>query len=498
MSCNDWGWVALAVCLALALRLPFIADPLEPDEAGYLLVAQQWDLHDKTLYGDFWVDRPPLLLTFFKVAGLLGGHGVRILGCVLVVLLVSAAALAGRAIAGPSAARWTALIAACLGSSFAIGAHEVDGELVAAPLVMSSCAATLWAVYMPGGLGRRVALATLAGAAGASAVLVKQNFLDALVFAAVLLVWLTLRPRAARRPLIAVLLGGLTGVLMVITAVVAWATLLGPGAGSLFYAMYGFRFTAAEAIASGDQAMPELRLILLLAMAAASGLLAVILWACKSAAASVRRGDALSWAFIALLATGTAGVAAGGSYWLHYLIQLVPAAALGAALCVRAGARPRGLRVITRLSVVSAVLATVIGVTVGAASGQPEASVVSIGRWLRSSSVEADTALVTYGHPNVLLEAGLTSPYRYLWSLPTRVRDPHLQQLTHTVTGREAPTWIVEWDDFNAWEVDDSDRFRAAVHDKYHLAAAVCGHDVYLLDGRPRTLAPIRANCGEF
>lgn len=498
MSRQDWGWVALAVGLALALRLPFIEDPLEPDEAGYLLVARQWDLHGKTLYGDFWVDRPPLLLTFFKVAGLFGDQGVRILGCVLVVLLVSAAALAGRAIAGPRAARWTALTAACLGSSFALGAHALDGELVAAPLVLSSCAATLWAVYMPGGSRRRVALAVFAGAAGGSAVLVKQNFVDALVFAAVLLMWRMLRVRGARRPLLAVLLGGFTGMFAVVTAAIAWATLFGPGAGTLFYAMYGFRLAAAETIANGDQAKPELRLVLLLAMAVVSGLLAVILWGCRSAGVSARRGDALSWAFIAMLATGATGVVAGESYWLHYLIQLVPAASLGVALCVRDGARLRGLQVITRLSVVSALLATVIGVTVGEASGEPEASVVSTGRWLRSSSVNTDTALVTYGHPNVLLEAGLTSPYRYLWSLPIRVRDPHLRQLTRTVTGQEAPTWIVEWDDFNAWEVDDADRFRAAVHDRYRLAATVCGHDVYLLDGRARILAPIRASCGEF
>ena len=41
--------------------MPFLARPLSPDEGGFLLVASQWE-PGTSLYGHYWVDRPPLLM----------------------------------------------------------------------------------------------------------------------------------------------------------------------------------------------------------------------------------------------------------------------------------------------------------------------------------------------------------------------------------------------------------------------------------------------------
>ena len=67
----DAAMIAVAACTAVAAWLPFLAQPLSPDEAGFLHLAQHWH-PGRSLYGDYWVDRPPLLIWLFDLAGHLG------------------------------------------------------------------------------------------------------------------------------------------------------------------------------------------------------------------------------------------------------------------------------------------------------------------------------------------------------------------------------------------------------------------------------------------
>jgi hypothetical protein len=46
-------------------------------------------------------------------------------------------------------------------------------------------------------------------------------------------------------------------------------------------------------------------------------------------------------------------------------------------------------------------------------------------------------------NPNILHDAGLTSPYPHLWSLPVRVRDPRLQALADILEDSNALQWVV-------------------------------------------------------
>ena len=74
---------ALAVLLAMVLRVPFVGDLPYPDEGGLLLVARHWHNGGPNLYGRLFVDRPPLLLRFWRTADLFGGiEPARLLGCV--------------------------------------------------------------------------------------------------------------------------------------------------------------------------------------------------------------------------------------------------------------------------------------------------------------------------------------------------------------------------------------------------------------------------------
>src|SRR3954468_12681889 len=132
-------WVvvmAVAVCLG---GLPFPARPLSPDEAGYLIGGGQWG-HGSSLYGDYWVDRPPALIAIFEAAEALGGTvPLRLLGGLAALLGVVLAGVLGR-VAAPerrSAPVLTAGTAAVCVATPLFGATVVDGELLGLPFVLA-------------------------------------------------------------------------------------------------------------------------------------------------------------------------------------------------------------------------------------------------------------------------------------------------------------------------------------------------------------------------
>ena len=77
-------------------RLLFVARPATPDEGGFLVVASQWHVGGTSLYGDYWVDRPPLLIGLFRLADLTGGlTALRLIGALAAAVTVGAARIDG-------------------------------------------------------------------------------------------------------------------------------------------------------------------------------------------------------------------------------------------------------------------------------------------------------------------------------------------------------------------------------------------------------------------
>lgn len=124
------------------------------------------------------------------------------------------------------------------------------------------------------------------------------------------------------------------------------------------------------------------------------------------------------------------------TYWRHYLTGLVPGLVLVVCLV-----RPTGTRV--RAALVGACLAdTAAAGLVGWAA-----------RLLAPVTASPD------------LGSGLSSPYRELWSLPARVRDPQLRQLQQVMAGPRAPRWmVVTGDSLRTWGVDASSAQAHLVH----------------------------------
>ncbi|MDF2966340.1 MAG: hypothetical protein K0Q93_118 [Nocardioidaceae bacterium] len=445
--------VGAAGVLALALRLPFVAEPAYPDEGGYLLAARSWasaagpgpvgdvpgDLGGG-LYGDLWVDRPPLLLLFWRAVDAAGGI--------------------------------------------------VTARLVACGLVVALVIFAGWAV--------------LAGLTAALAVVTKQNFSDGVVFALVLVAGSWMSRSLSARTAITVLGGAAVGAGVVATAALWWASTTEAGIAGLWYVLYGFRADAFLVVFTHSLAAPMSRLGILATAAVGTGL-AIVLMTWVAAVGRMRRSDPTQLPLLAavgaMLGVALGAVALGASYWVHYLVGLVPVAALaigmlaGQARSSRSGGarwparRPVGLVVCV---VTAAVIASVLAGPLTEPSRQTEAAVATT---LRTAARPADTVFIAYGHPNVVQEAGVWPAYPYLWSLSMRTLDPHLSELRRTLSGQHAPTWVVQWNDIDSWDIDPDGRVAAILRQRYQPTETVCGVQVLLRRDAVRAVTNVTAHC---
>ncbi|GAA1972520.1 hypothetical protein GCM10009798_37100 [Nocardioides panacihumi] len=437
--------LVLAV-LAAAVRLPLLARPLSPDEGGFLLLAAQW-APGSSVYGDYWVDRPPLLIGLFGLADQLGGAvGLRVLGMVAVAASVVLAGAIGR-VAAPGR-RWaptlTAATAAVFLSTPLFGTREVNGELLASPFVLGGLLAVFLAVA-----GRTTAWWAAAGVLAVCAMAVKQNMADVVVAGVIALAW-QLRVQGVRRAAYGAL-AAVAGGAAAIAALLVWAELRGTEPRELWDAVVAFRFQAAAVISAAEPSSASSRLHGMLRAFVLSGAPLLFLLPLVPARRARERG-CLPLVAAAVCLWEVFGVAGGGSYWWHYLVGLVP----GLVLVVAAIARHRpGLQAAVALVLVCA---TVSGLLSAAAHPMTTGSVSEDERaadYVAAHARPGDTGLVAFGVPSILQKAGLHSPYEYIWSLPVRVRDPKLTELTGVLSGPHHPTWVVvSGASLDTWGVD--------------------------------------------
>lgn len=474
------GGVLLLAVVAGATRLPFLARPLSPDEGGFLMVAAQW--HPGTsLYGDYWVDRPPVLIGLFELAG--GGVGLRVLGLVVVVAGVLLAGRLGHLLTRGSRAGTlaAAATAAVFLTSPLLGASEVNGELLASPFVLAGLVAALEAYAAPEHPSAS-GWWFVAGATGVTAALVKQDMVDVLVVVAALAVVQAVehRGRAAVLRTAFALAGGLT----VLVAVLTWAALRGTDPVPLWDALVTFRLEAAATIhAHAASTVPHRAVRLLLAVVASGTafVVALLLWALTGRGRpTVPLGVRV--VPVVLLTWEAVAIGGGGSHWLHYLVGAVPG--LVTSVAAVAALTPRRVHswVAAALTYAAAVSLVSLGWVGLAHAATPRDTAVK--DYLEDHARPGDTGLVAFGNPSILQAAGLPSPYEELWSLPVRVRDPRLVELTRVLTGPHRPTWVaVSGDTLGTWGID-ARRGETVLGRDYREVAVEGDYQVWLVDGR--------------
>ena len=480
----------LTCAVVVAVRAVFVAHPIRSDEGGYLMAARHWAPGEgEFLYGDFHVDRPPALMAFFRLAAMWETDAaIRVITIPVVVGIVLTTALAAGVLAGPVAARWAAVVTAALMCSPALAADQADGEMFALIFVTGSIVAVLKGRQALG-RGAVHGYGMLAGALAATAPLVKQNFLDAFVFAAVLLV-VTARRDQGRRAQVVVLAGGFgAGALIPLAVMAAWVLLEGVEPQLVWSDLVTFRAQAADVLASSHRSAPLQRAQALVLVAVVSSAVPIIVvWS----AWLLRRPRPLRaehWALLALVGWSTIGIAAGGSYWLHYLQAAVPGVALAAGLVI---ADRHTWRSPMRVLALWAVGVSLVGVIATALVYQTTARAwypQLIGWWVAASAEEGDTIVVAYGNPQVVEAADLATPYPYLWSLQMRTLDPEQRQLERLLAGPSPPTWFVVLNGVNSWDIDDDSRLRELLDERYEPAAEICGYEVLVHADAHRRLA---------
>jgi hypothetical protein len=464
---------ALAGCLllVLALRAPYLSTPLGRDEGGIAYVASHWSVGHGALYGAYWLDRPPLLVGLFRLAGLGGDHGVRALGALAAIVLVVAIALLGRAVAGPRAGRLAGLLAAFLAGSVSIGAVYTPGELLAAvPSTLSVLCLVL------AHRSRRARFVVAAGALAVGAALIKQSFLDAGV-AGVAFVAISAgldRDVRLRWPL-----AYAAGAAIPLAVLLVWLAATGLTIGGFVYTLFGFRLDLLHTLAASNLPI-HVRLAHLEAPAWSSGLVLVLAGAALGLW-HLRRDRVLAVTFGAWLAAATVGVLGGGSYFSHYLIELVPVSCVAAAAVI-AGARPP-----VRLLVLGAFAAVAFGAAYNGAGSAAHIHrrEMAVGHYIRDHARPGDTDYVMYARANVVYYAGLRQPYPYLWSLMVPVRPGAIAQLRRLLGSAQRPTWLVPWQLANLWQLDPGGTTERLLLRGYRLTAIVCGFPIYMRNDRP-------------
>jgi hypothetical protein len=397
-----------------------------------------------------------------------------------VVLTVLGVAHLARMLAGPRAAAWAAVAGASLLATPLTGSHSVDGELLATPVVIWGIVAAVLALR---GGRRSTVWAAAAGASLVGAVLLKQNFADVAVFVAaagVLALW---RRELTRSHAGALLTGFAAGVAGALAVACLWTMANGTSLAGVYDAMFPFRVQAGRLLSSPANHGSRARLAAM-----------VLSWVlCGGAGAMVvtglalwrrRLGGTVVWALVVTLLFETASALAGGSYWSHYLIQVVaPLAVLLGIAAARASLSARVVAV--AIALVAAVAWSVV------LPWRTSSFPASVGSAIGRVAGPSDTIVTLYGHSDVDLASGLSSPYPYLWSLPTKARDPQLQQLTEVLSGPASPTWFVTWAHLSSWGVDSTDAARVLAA-RYHRVADLHGHTVYLRNGVDRRAPTLR------
>lgn len=474
--------LAAALVVCLGLRLLYINFPLGTDEGGVAFIAKAWGTGHGSLYGAYWVDRPPLLLALYKLAVLGGPVGIRVLGAVAALALVATTTVLTRAVAGDRAARVAAVVSAGLASSIALTAVFTPAELLAA---VPACASVgcLVAAHRRGQARWLVG----AGVLAVTSALIKQSFLDAGFAGAIFLIATSLRDR---RPRLRWAGAYATGALIPLVPVAAWLLVAHVSPGSLAYALIGFRVDALHALSASSLPL-HVRVQSLILPGELSGLFAVLVVGLRGV--WTLRGDGvLAVTLVAWLAAGAVGVLGGGSYWPHYLIQLVAPASLlaGAAL---AAVHPR-----LRATAVIAFAAVAIIGTVGAVSpvraSRERSGVVDVGRYVRTHALPGDTQYVMYAKANAGYYTGLQSPYPYAWSLLVRAHPGATPRLLHLLQSPRRPTWIVGWQKPNRWQLDPRQAIAHALHAHYRVVAHVHGHPIYHRISSPAPTRPRRSS----
>jgi hypothetical protein len=198
-------------------------------------------------------------------------------------------------------------------------------------------------------------------------------------------------------------------------------------------------------------------------------------------------------ALAAWLAAGVGGVILSGSYWPHYVIELMPVAAVGSALAL--SKRPALGAVGLCVLAVPAALFTLSSGIRDRGDSYEHAS-VTLGRYVQLRALPGQTAYVLYARVNALFYTHLPSPFPYHWSLMMRSVPGATTQLRTLLASPRRPTWIISQDGPRGYRLDSSGATARLITLHYRRVARVCTRPILLARGAPaKPPPPMTGSC---
>jgi hypothetical protein len=188
----------------------------------------------------------------------------------------------------------------------------------------------------------------------------------------------------------------------------------------------------------------------------------------------------------AWLIAGLAGIVLSGSYFAPYVIELVPVAAVGAAMaCAR---RPL-VGVVALFALAAPALLPTLRAGVHDSADAYHREARTMGEYVHLRARPGQTAYVLYARERALLQR---APVAIPLSLGAHdARDPGRQAATAGAAPRaRRPTWIIDQDHENGFGLDPRGTTGALLRRHYRRVATVCGHAILLARGSSAKPAP--------
>ena len=498
--------LAVAGAVSIGLRFPFLSVPLTTDEGGYAYVAH-WLGRGLALYSDLWFDRPQGIFLVYGVALRLFGkstEAIRFGAALYNAGTVGLLYLLGARLYGRRAGLATAALFAVASASPVVEGFTANGELyMNLPVVASLVLAA----------GQRP---FLAGVALALAAAIKPTALPTAAPAlVVLLTWPQPGPRRLCRAAgsrkgrhdqatIAnrgTRLSGSSKILawLAFGAAAGFAPFLAHGvatdAPAYWYAVVGFRVHAHSALSVGEAVLRDLTQTAPSVLAALFPLWLLVALGVRAGGWRSRGGAA----GLAYLGGSALGAAAGGYWYWHYYVGVLPAAALlGGAGLDRLLDRPATVGPTVLRAAVWACTAVAVAFNARLVGDTPEETSwnvyrrpaylasAAIAAYLRAHTTEGDRIYAAFAQADLYHLSGRRSAGAHLyWTEINRVPGAFEAVLAALDDPARRPAYVIQIDR----ELEAPGRaapFWERVARYYHPDAVIQGFTLYRAQERIR------------
>jgi 4-amino-4-deoxy-L-arabinose transferase-like glycosyltransferase len=501
-------WLFTVTTLSFLLHWPFLNLPMISDEGGYAYVAQRWLDGRGTLYDDLWVSRPQGI--FLAYGAIFETIGTSVVSLRIGAWLVGVATMLlvwrfGRAWGGRKIAVLATLLFALLSASPSVEGFTANAEVFMA-LPAAGCALLLLRASRTG--WRAFDLVSVGVLAGIATLLKPSGIV--MVPVAIAFAWLVSEAEArlvVRRA--AWVIAGFVAAL--VPALVHGYRV---GWDNFVFAAVTYRIThqstATNSVTHHVHALIEL-LVRIWPLAIAAVLpMAIVFWSRRDQLegnlwprVSTARLGIVAWSGVRpRVSPGTegtillrlwllgclAGIAIGGDWWFHYMIQITAPLALwmaAALLDARAVLSQRG-RLLFGFAMAALLLFPFTVVSQGNASdvtkaiyghpGYPDQ--IPVANYLKEHTSPGTPIFVAFDQAALYYLADRPAIYRYLYDEELRALPQTQDELIALIESPNRPMYIVSTRRVAPFP-DRGREFWATVGQHYHLEVTISGVPIF-------------------